>query len=90
MSPLLADLSGPTEGSGVEVGKDSEGNFVGKNREGVNPNDVGELVGEERQLRETAHGQQTLEDQGTPGMGRSGEICPDGVYSLSLLQRESI
>ena len=60
--PLLADLSGPTEGSGIEVGEDPEGNFVGKEGEGIDPNDVGELVGEERELGETAHGQETLEN----------------------------
>ena len=55
-APLLADLSSSTEGSGVEVGKDPEGNFVGKDGEGVDPNNVGELVGEERELREATHG----------------------------------
>lgn len=44
--PLLAYLSSPTERNGVEGCEDSEGDFVGKNREGVYPNDVRELVGE--------------------------------------------
>ena len=67
--PFLAYLSSPAERSGVEVGEDPEGDFVGENREGVYSNDIGELVDEQRELRETAHGQQTLEDQGTPRMG---------------------
>lgn len=41
---------------------------MGENGKGIDTDDVGELVGEERKLRETAHGQQTLENQGTPWM----------------------
>lgn len=44
--PLLAHLSSPTERSGVEVGEDSEGDFMGENGEGVDSDDVGELVDE--------------------------------------------
>lgn len=43
-SPLLADLSGSTKRSGIEVGEDPEGNLVRENGEGVDSNDVGELV----------------------------------------------
>jgi hypothetical protein len=42
-----------------------------KDGEGVDTNDVGELVGEERKLGEAAHGQQTLEYQSTARMRRS-------------------
>jgi len=63
---------------------------VGENGEGVDPNNVGELVDEERELREAAHRQQTLENQGSPGMGRGGEVCPDGIDGLPFLKRESI
>ena len=63
---------------------------MGENGEGVDPNDVGELVDEERKLREAAHGQQTLENQGSPGMRRGREVRPDGIDGLPLLQREGI
>jgi len=42
---------------------------MGEDGEGVDPDDVGELVDEQRELREATHGQQTLEDQGAPRMG---------------------
>ena len=44
--PFLVYLSSPAERSGVEVGEDPEGDFMGENGEGVYPNDVGELVDE--------------------------------------------
>jgi hypothetical protein len=70
-SPLFTDLRGSTEGSGVEISEDSERDFMRKDGEGVDTNDVGELVGEERKLGEAAHGQQTLEYQSTARMRRS-------------------
>lgn len=44
--PFLAYLSSSAERSGIEVGEDPEGDFMGKNGEGVYTNDVGELVDE--------------------------------------------
>jgi len=41
---------------------------MGENGEWVDPDDVGELVDEERELRKAAHRQQALENQGSPGM----------------------
>ena len=67
--PLLVDLGSPAERGGVEVGEDPERHFVREDGEGVDADDVGELVNEERELREAAHCQQSLENQGTPGVG---------------------
>lgn len=66
--PLLAHLGSPTERSGIEACEDSEGHFVGENGEGIDPDNVGELVDEERELREAAHCQQALKNQGPPGV----------------------
>jgi len=44
--PFLAYLSSPAKRSGVKVGEDPEGDFMGEKGEGVYPNDVGKLVDE--------------------------------------------
>lgn len=51
---------------------------------------MGELVREKGELREAAHGEQALEDEGPSRMGGRGEIGPDSIDSFSFLYWECI
>ena len=66
--PLPAHLSGAAQGCGVEIAEDFQRDLTGKHHEGVYPDDMGQLFGKERQLREAAHRQEALQNECAPRM----------------------
>jgi hypothetical protein len=73
-SPLFADLGCATEGGCVEAAEDLEGDFTREYGKGIDANEMRELFGEERELREAAHGEDALKNQRTAWMRRRREI----------------
>jgi hypothetical protein len=84
-APSLGYLSSTAKGGGVQVLEYLERNFLRENDEGVDANQVGQLLCQKRQLRETAHGQQAMEDEGPSAVRRRREIGPYAVDRLPLL-----
>ena len=72
--PPPADLRGAAEGDGVEIAEDLEGDLARQGGEGVDADEEGELLGEEGELGEAAHGEDAAEDELAAGVGRGGEI----------------
>ena len=66
--PLAAHLSGPAERGRIEIAEDLERDFTRKDSERVDADQVSELLGEERQLGETAHGEEPMENEGAARM----------------------
>jgi hypothetical protein len=56
------------------MGQDLERDFPWKDRERVDPDEMSKLLCDERELGEAAHGQKTLEDDCSAGMGRRREV----------------
>jgi hypothetical protein len=62
-SPLAGDLGCFAEGDGVEVGEDFVGYFGGESRDVVDADQLVHLGGYKGELRETALGKDSLEDE---------------------------
>jgi hypothetical protein len=86
--PQLADLCGPSEGEGVEVGQDPEAEFFGQSTEWVCPTSRAQGVGEEGQLGWTTDRQEAGEDQCSSMDVGGTEDAPDGVDSLLVCLRQ--
>lgn len=89
-APMLGDLGRATEGRRVEVGKNLEGDFARENNEGVDSDEVAELLCEEGELGEAAHSEYTLEDKLSPWVGGRGKVGPYGIDDLSFLLWEGV
>jgi hypothetical protein len=56
-APPLGHLGSAAEGGSIQVLEYLERNFLWQDDKGVNANQMGQLLCEKRQLRETAHGE---------------------------------
>ena len=72
--PPLGDLRCPTQRGRIQVAEDLETDFSRKDGKGVDADEVGELLGQQGELGEAAHGEEALEDEGPAGMRRGREI----------------
>lgn len=63
--PLLRHLCRSTQGGSIEIAKDLQTDLPWQNIEWVDPDEVGELLGYQGELREAAHCEEALEDQST-------------------------
>jgi arginine utilization protein RocB len=68
--PTLRDLGSTAERSRIKVAENLETNFTGEDGKRVYANEVGELLSEKGKLGEATHGEETLENESTTGMGR--------------------
>jgi hypothetical protein len=68
--PLSRDLGSSSEGDGIEIFEDPEGDLTGQDKEGVDTKELGNLVGEHGQLGGTTHGEDSLEDNSPPSVRR--------------------
>jgi hypothetical protein len=89
-SPALGDLCSPAERCGIQMLKDLETEFVRKDNEGVYANEMSELLCEQGELGEAAHGQEALENETPAGMRGGGKGRPNGVDLLSFFKREGV
>ena len=88
--PQSADLGGAAEGGRVEIAENLKGDFVREDGEGVYPDQMRELLGEEGELGEAAHGEQAVEDEGPARVGRGREVGPDGADGDTVLDGEGV
>jgi hypothetical protein len=70
--------------------EDLETEFVRKDCKGVYSDEISELLSEEGELGEAAHGEQALENKGTAGVGGGGEGRPYGIDLLSFFEWEGV
>jgi len=68
--PPLAHLGSAAEGGGIEIGQDLERHLAGEHAEWVDADQLAELFCEQGKLRETAHGENALEDEFSPWVRR--------------------
>lgn len=88
--PASGDLGSPAKRRGIEVEEDLETEFMRKDRKGVYSDEISELLCEEGELGEAAHGEKALENKGTAGVRGGGEGRPYGVDLLSFVEGESV
>ena len=66
--PSPTYLRSAAEGSSVEVAEDLETDFARENGKRVDADEMGELLREQGELGEAAHGEETLEDECAAGV----------------------
>ena len=88
--PLASYLGGAAQGSGVEITEYFQTDLTGEDCKGIDADEMRELLGEQRELGEAAHGEEALEDEGPLGMRGGRKVGPDGVDRFALCDGERI
>lgn len=87
--PAFADLGRMTEGGGVQIGKDPEGDFGGCDGEKVDAEEGLQMVGEEGELGHTALSEKSAENELTMASWSAAKQRPNVGDDLLVLLWEA-
>ena len=85
--PSLADLRGTAERCRIEIAEDLQRYLAWEHGEGIDADEMGELLAEERELGEAAHREKAVKNQSAARVWGRREVGPYCADSTSFFDR---